>query len=175
MNKQIKSIALKIAALAIVSTPCWLDVAPAMAGSSSASLAMSASIADNCLISAAPMSFGAYDPLGGGAVSGSANLTVTCTSGTTASVRLDQGGNADSGSTDAAPLRRMADGNGHFLSYGLFQESAHTTAWGNTAGTGEAHNGDGTAHTMTVFGLIAASQNVPAGSYSDSVQATINF
>lgn len=147
----------------------------AHAGSSSASMSVSALVSDNCTISAAALSFGAYDPASGTATDGSANLTVQCTLDASANIQLGQGANADTGSTDAAPLRRLADGAGNFLSYQLDQDAAHMTTWGNTAGTGMAHTGTGASEQITVYGRIAASQNVPAGSFADSVLATINF
>jgi spore coat protein U-like protein len=147
----------------------------AHAGSASASMGVSASVSDNCTISAAPLAFGAYDPASGSALDGSAQLTVQCTLDAAANITLGQGDNADAGSTDAAPLRRLADGSGNFMSYALDQDAAHTTLWGNTSGTGVGHTGTGASAQISVYGRIAGSQNIPAGAYSDSVLATINF
>ena len=81
----------------------------------------------------------------------------------------------DSGSTDAAPLRRLANGT-DMLSYALFQDSGRSTVWGNTGGTGAGYTASSAAPTdVTVYGRIAASQSVPAASYSDTVVATITF
>ncbi len=59
----------------------------------------------------------------------------------------------------------MGDGAGAFLPYELYNENTHTTAWYDTLGTGGvtwpafatfgAQNG-------TVYGRIAAAQDVPA-------------
>lgn len=148
---------------------------PAHAGSASASMDVSASVSDNCTISAVPLAFGAYDPSSGTALDGSAQLTVQCTLDAAASIQLGQGSNADAGSTDAAPLRRLADGSGNFLSYELDQDAAHSVVWGNTAGTAVDHTGTGMSAQISVYGRIASGQNVPAGSYSDQLMATINF
>lgn len=148
---------------------------PAHAGSASANLDVSASVSDNCTISAAPLAFGAYDPSSASPLDGSAQLTVQCTLAASANILLGQGANADAGSTDAAPLRRLADGAGNFLSYALDQDAAHSTIWGNTSGTGVAHTGTGMSAQISVYGRLPGSQNVPAGAYSDSVMATINF
>ena len=168
---QILSVA-AIGALGILSST------PAHAGSASASMSISADVSANCTISAGALAFGAYDPVSANAASpldGSGQLTVQCTMDAVASVELGQGDNADAGSTDAAPLRRLSDGAGNFLSYALDQDAAHTTVWGNTAGTGVGHTGLGVASQISVYGRIAAGQNVPSGAYSDSVLATINF
>jgi spore coat protein U-like protein len=108
-------------------------------------------------------------------LNGTATLTVTCTSGAAATITLGQGANAASGSTDAAPLRQLSDGSSHVLSYSLFQDNGHSTAWGNTSGTGASYTGVGTSTNVSVYGQVTAGQNVPAGSYSDTVVATVTF
>lgn len=69
----------------------------------------------------------------------------------------------------------MSDGASHFLSYALYQDTGRTTVWGNTGGTGVANTGTGTQNALTVYGAVAAGQAVPAGSYSDTVVATVTF
>jgi len=64
---------------------------------------------------------------------------------------------------------------GRFLSYSLFQDVGHTTVWGNTGGTGVANTGTGSQTAITVYGSVAAGQNVPSGNYSDTVVATVTF
>ena len=68
----------------------------------------------------------------------------------------------------ASGLNRMA--------YFLYQDSGEATVWGNTQATGVAQTGTGNAGTtLTVYGDITAGQNVPVGSYADTVVATVNF
>jgi spore coat protein U-like protein len=141
-------------------------------------LSVTASVTANCTITTAPVAFGAYDPVSANASSalnGTGTVSVTCTSGASTTVTLGQGLNADTGSTDAAPVRRMSDGGTNYLSYSLYQDSGRSTVWGNTAGTGLPHTGTGTLTALTVYGAVAAGQNVPAGSYSDTVVATVTF
>lgn len=147
----------------------------ASAGTDTANMSVSASVTDNCTISAGALSFGAYDVLGGADLDGSATLTVACTSGTSSTVTLGQGANADTGSTDAAPLRRMSGGSDH-LSYDLYQDSGRTTVFGNTSGTGVAYNASSSSPaSVTVYGRVPGGQSVAAGSFSDTVVATITF
>ena len=47
--------------------------------------------------------------------------------------------------------------------------------WGGTAASDVPHTGTGTETSLTVYGRIPAGQNVPAGSYSDTVVATVTF
>jgi spore coat protein U-like protein len=151
----------------------------AHAGTATSNLGVSASVAANCTIATDPVAFGAYDPVSANAaaaLNGTGTVTVACTSGSASTATLGQGANADTGSTDAVPLRRMKEASTtNYLSYALYQDSARTTVWGNTAGTGVAHTGTGSATAITVYGAVAANQNVPAGSYSDIVVATVSF
>jgi spore coat protein U-like protein len=151
--------------------------APALAGTATSNLSVTATVSNNCTSATVAMAFGAYDPVSAHASSdldGTGTVTVTCTKNASTTITLGQGSNADTGSTDAAPLRRLKVGS-NYLSYGLYSDSGRSTVWGNTSGTGKAHTGTGTATDMTVYGRIPWGQNVPTGSYTDTVVATVNF
>jgi len=148
------------------------------AATATSNLSVTASVSANCTISTTAVAFGAYDAVGANAaapLNGTGSVSVTCTSGASTTVTLGQGSNADTGSTAAAPVRRMKDSGTNFLSYALYSDTGRTTAWGDTSGTGLAHTGTGTLTALTVYGQIAAGQNVPAASYSDTVVATVTF
>lgn len=148
----------------------------AAAGTATDNLGVTATVSNSCTITGGTLAFGTYDTISGAEVSGSGSISVACTKGASATITLGQGQNADTGSTDASPLRRMSDGGSNFLKYSLFTDSGHTTVWGNTAGTGKSYTAtSSTAAAQTVFGSISSSQDVPAGSYSDSVVATVTF
>ncbi|MES1176164.1 MAG: spore coat U domain-containing protein [Myxococcales bacterium] len=150
----------------------------ANAATATANLSVTATVSASCSISTTALGFGAYDPVATNAASpldGTGTVIVTCTNGAAAAVTLGQGANAAAGSTDTAPVRRMKNAGGVFLSYSLYQDSAHTTVWGNTAGTSVAQTGTGTASSVTVYGRVPAAQNVASGSYSDTVVATVTF
>jgi spore coat protein U-like protein len=149
----------------------------AYSNSSTTNLSVTATVSANCTISTSAVAFGAYDPIStnaSSALNGTGSVTVTCTNGSGATVTLGQGSNADTGSSDTAPLRRMKAGS-NFLNYALYSDTNRSTVWGNTAGTGVAHTGTGSAATLTVFGQIAGGQNAASGSYSDTVVATVTF
>jgi spore coat protein U-like protein len=154
------------------------SAAPAMAGTATSNLSVTATVPVSCTISADPIAFGNYDPIGSNAtdpLTAAGSVTTTCTTGTSATITLGQGINANAGSTDAVPMRRLKDTGSNYLSYGLYQDSGLGTVWGNTAGTGVSDPGDGTARVTNVYGSISGAQNVPAGSYSDTVVATVTF
>lgn len=148
------------------------------AGTATSSLSVTATVSANCTISTTPVAFGAYDPIVTNAtnpLNGTGTVTVTCTNGSAATIALGQGSNAAGGSTDAAPLRQMKDAGTDLLAYSLYQDTGRTTIWGNTVATSASDTGNGTAQAITVYGSVAAGQNVPAGSYSDTVVATVTF
>ena len=149
----------------------------AAAGSKSTTFNVSSSVAANCTISATDLNFGAYDPLVANKTTPldvNTTVTVLCTKGSTGvTVGLDLGTHAAAGS------RFMSNGTDS-LQYELFSDSAGGTVWSNAgAGLvtwpafGPIGAGTGTPHT--VFGRVAAGQDVSVGSYSDTVTATVNF
>jgi spore coat protein U-like protein len=153
---------------------------PAMAASQQTNLSVSSTVPANCTISTTAIDYGNYDPIsanttGGADVTGSGTITYTCTSGTTATITLDQGSNSGAGSTDASPVRRLTDGDGNSLGYQLYTNIERTTVWGNTGGTGLGVTGNGSAQGATVYGKINNGQNAAVGTYSDTVTATITY
>jgi spore coat protein U-like protein len=153
-------------------------ISGAQAGSQTDNLTVQATVDANCTITTTAVDFGSYDPVVANKttdLTAQGKVSVLCTTGAAATVTLGQGSNADTGSTDAAPVRRLKHGTADFLSYALFSDAGLTTAWGNTAGTGVGHTGDGASHDLTVYGNLLAGQNVPVGTYTDTVVATISF
>jgi spore coat protein U-like protein len=150
-----------------------LWVKPAFAGTDTSNLSVSATVINNCTITTSPADFGSY------AYDFDSNAMGTidafCSASSSATITLGQGANAASGSTDASPSRRLSNGTGGFLNYNLYQNSSATLIWGNTSGTGVVINESGTGVMKTVYGKIPLGQRVPAGSYVDTVVATITF
>ncbi|MGH8733475.1 MAG: Csu type fimbrial protein, partial [Burkholderiales bacterium] len=163
----------------------------AWAGESTSVLAVTASVAQNCLISANAVAFGSYDPVvtnsaSGAALNGTGSVSVTCTrSSTGVTITLGLGSHA-TGST----RRMVGGGSGAFLAYELYQPSATTpaatcsfpgtTIWNATGGgiftpTGVADWGAASPKTFNVCGTVPRGQDAAADSYTDSVIATINF
>jgi spore coat protein U-like protein len=148
-----------------------------MAATATSNLSVTATVSANCTISTSTLAFGTYDPVfthASAALDGTGTVTVTCTSGSGATIMLGQGSNAAVGSTDDVPLRQMGSG-ANRLAYFLYSEATRTTVWGNTAATDVDHTGTGTATALTVYGRVTAGQNKPAGSYTDTVVATVTY
>ena len=143
-------------------------------GSASANLSVSASVANNCTISTSPLAFGAYDPVVANAstnLDATGTVTVACTKGATATIGLGIGSNA------AGNTRRMTDGSSNFLAYEMYQDSSRATIWGNSGAEllSPSAAPSKSMRDFTVYGRIPSNQDVPAGSYGDTVTATVNF
>jgi len=138
-------------------------------------MTVSATVTNNCTISAGALAFGNYNPTVATAVDAAATLTLTCTLNASTTITLDEGLHAGGGSTPAVPIRRMVNSVTNFLSYTLYTTSGRTTVWNGT--TGVAYTGTGVADTsVQVFGRIPGSQSsLPSGSYTDTIVATITF
>lgn len=172
-----KSVRIPLTLAAALATSSLLLTDSAHAATTTTNVAVSATVTANCTISSTGVAFGSYDPVVANAstnLDATGTLSVTCTSGSNGDITLSQGANPTATSTDGAPARRMANGT-NFLSYSLFQDSARTAVWGNTTTTDISHTGTGTATAVTVYGRVASGQNVPAGSYTDTVVATVTF
>lgn len=148
---------------------------PAQAATATANLSVSATINNNCTITTAAVGFPAYDPIVTHATapddSTSGSVTITCTKGSAATIGLGLGSNV-SGSQ-----MRMLNGAANFLNYALYQDASRTTVWGNS-GSGllsPVAAPSKAPRAFTVYGRIPAGQDLPAGTYTDTVTATVNF
>jgi spore coat protein U-like protein len=144
------------------------------AATATANLTVSATVTTNCTITTAALAFGSYDPVVANAsanLDGTGTVSVACTKGAAPTIALGSGSNA-SGST-----RRMSDGASHYLTYELYQDSSRSTVWAG-AGAGlltTVAAPSKVARDFTVYGRIVGNQDVPAGTYGDTVVATVNF
>ncbi len=144
----------------------------AEAGTAQTTMGVSATVQNSCMASATPLAFGNYDPVIATPNTATSSITVTCTTGTSFVVGLNPGTAAG-----ATVTTRQMSNAAQRLNYSLFSDVGRTTNWGNTAGvdTPAAVTATGTASVITVYGRIAAQQNVPAGPYSDTVTITVTY
>jgi spore coat protein U-like protein len=168
-----------IFALAIATT--GLLSASLTAGTVTGGFPVTAAVQASCVINSAnDASFGNYDSV----VNKTTPLdisplttSISCVSGTAFSVALDQGKNADAGSTCDAPVRRLKSSTGAFLSYNSYLLSDHANAWG--CGAANQRTGTSTsvnsAKNFGLLGRLAAGQDVPSGTYSDQLTLTVTF
>lgn len=140
----------------------------ASAGSATANLGVTANIVATCSITTSPVAFGAYS---GAQIDATGTVTANCLNGTPWTIALGTG----TGSGATTSTRKMTSG-ANTLGYALYSDSARTSNWGNSAGIDTlAGTGTGSSQSQTVYGRIPAGTVPAAGTYTDTVVATINF
>jgi spore coat protein U-like protein len=169
-----------------------LSAAPALCGTfttGAATVSVNTTINSYCAISATPITFGSYDPIGANSASGvaltaSGTISLTCLKGSSPTIDLDAGLHV------TGSQRRMLDGtSGDFLNYGITQPATTTpwtscagsTVWGSTVG-GSVYTPSGvtwsasSTFSFNVCGSVPSGQNPSVGTgYLDTVVATVNF
>ncbi|WP_372750214.1 spore coat U domain-containing protein [Litorivivens sp.] len=135
---------------------------------------VTASVVDSCSVSANNLAFGDVEPVSNLNIDATGAVTVTCSLGTSYSVELDDGANSSDGSVST---RRMTDGASNFLSYQLYSDALRTSVWGETSGTNDVTGtGTGLGIPLTVYGRIpSGQQETQTGSYSDTINVTVNY
>ncbi|MFM0045058.1 Csu type fimbrial protein [Paraburkholderia sediminicola] len=131
----------------------------------------SATVVNNCLISATNVAFTSTGVLSS-ALNATGAITARCTNGDAFEIALSSG---SSGNVAARQMQRS--GGGGAVNYQLYTDTAHTIAWGDgTAGTSMATGtGSGNAVSITVYGRVPAQTTPMPGSYSDTITATISY
>lgn len=135
---------------------------------------VTATVADACTIVASNHDFGIYQATSlADNINGLSTVTATCTLGALYQIGLDVG--AGVGAT-VGTRKMIRTGGSELLNYSLYQTADRLTVFGNSLGLDTLPAvGTGLAVGHPVYGKIPASQNVPAGGYSDTITATINF
>lgn len=145
----------------------------AVASTATTTFPVTATVIDSCSVEASPLAFGQYNAISGGMLDASATITPTCTVGTFYSIALNEG--LGNGATKAA--RKLGNGDGSWLNYGIFTDTARNTVWGDgAAGTSDKSGyGAGTAQPITMYGRIPAAQAVQTGAYADTITVTLTY
>ena len=151
----------------------FASATPAMAGTASGSLSVTATVTANCTVSTTALAFGSVNTISGSNVDSTGGLTITCTNGAAWSASAGVG----SGTGASFANRKMAAG-ANLLNYNIYTTPARTIVWGDGTSSTAAITGTGTggAQSVTVYGRVASGQtSVPAGSYADTVAVTITY
>ena len=122
-----------------------------------------------CSLNVSGVNFGNYDYLNNAALHSTGNIFVNCPSGVEYNIVL-------SANTGTSTQRIMGSG-AHSLNYNLFSTANHAFVWGDATNGSVAVSDSGTGDTINhvVYGRIPPHQNVPAGSYSDTITVVITF
>jgi spore coat protein U-like protein len=156
---------------AMAAAGAWVTT---QAATSTSTLTVNATVAANCSISSGTLTFGSYDPVVANATSpldGSGTFTVACTKNA-ANVWIGIG----YGSNVSGTTRRMKDAGTNYVTYELYRDAARSAIWGNVQASGASYTPTTkAATTFTVYGRMPANQDAAVGSYTDTVQMTVNF
>ena len=143
-------------------------------GRSSANMQVNANVIRKCTITTQPMAFGNYDPVLANATAPldvQTTITVACTKGTSIDIAMDAGDNA------AGTQRRMVDGRRTFLNYEVYKDASRTQRWGEIFGQrydgGVAPSRD--PRQFIAYGRVPGGQDVPEGTFQDTVLVTVQF
>lgn len=122
-----------------------------------------------CTIGSTPLVFGTYTT--GTTHNAASNLSVNCTRNGPYSITLD-GGSVNNN----VSARRMRLGPGpSTINYQLYRNSTRTQVWGNTVATQYSGTGNGNTQSIPVYGQVLSQGIKPAGTYTDTITATITF
>jgi spore coat protein U-like protein len=131
----------------------------------------SATVVNNCLISATNVAFTATGVLSS-ALDATGSITARCTNGDAYRIALNGGA-----SGNVAARTMVRSGGGGVVNYQLYTNAGRSQAWGDGTGgtTMPTGTGTGNAVVIQVFGRVPAQTTPAPGSYSDTITATISF
>lgn len=126
-------------------------------------------------LTAGDMDFGSHTYLDSN-INSTSTIQIKCTNGNNFHIGLDSGINAATPGDIATRRMKSTTTPTAFVSYQLYTDSAHSTPWGNTSTDGwVAASGTGSLQNFTVYGQATPTSSAVAGSYDDTVTATVTF
>ncbi len=130
----------------------------------------------SCTVTATGVSFGNYNVVNASPTDSTGSVRVRCT----LLVALAGSFTVDLSTGSGTYAQRTLHNGAPVLEYNLYTDVARTQIWGNGSGGSFRITRNFTAllsvdQTMTVYGRIRAGQNVPAGSYSDTIIVTVTY
>mgnify|MGYP001554342022 CR=1 FL=1 len=130
--------------------------------------------AQNCSVSATPMSFGGLESIPGPAVDSAGSVSVNCDGPASYLIRLDAGMHGNGQFVTRKMSRVQGSG---FLDYNLYRDASRTLIWGDGTGGSSSVQGSspGAVETIPLYGRINAGQNLQVGDYSDIVTVTVDW
>lgn len=138
---------------------------------SPATFTFSATLVPDCQATSSAVEFGSVGVLTANK-DGQGGLGVTCTTGTTYSVGLDNG------LTGTGPTARKLRKGAETVTYGLYKNTDRDQPWGDlAAGAGFVAGGTGTgaSQPFTVYGRAPPQTTPSPGAYADTVVATVTY
>lgn len=130
-----------------------------------------------CSVTVTDLNFGAYDTVSGTPKDGASNVHVHCSG---LALLLTYRVYLNAGNSGTYSTREMDRDATYSLGYNLYTDSGRTTTWGDGS-NGTDYVGASILLSLltpydadfTVYGRIPVNQNVPPGTYSDTITATL--
>ena len=120
-----------------------------------------------CSLNIIGVSFGGYDPFSAQDTDITGSISVHCDVDTSVQISLSAG----SGPFATRQMKSGLDS----LFYNLYTDPSRLTIWGDGSPGTSLMSFSGTSGSHTVYGRIPARQNVPVGTYGDTITVTLTF
>jgi spore coat protein U-like protein len=141
----------------------------ALANSDSDILTVRVTVQEACSITGSTIDFGTYSAGQQAALDAQGAISYSNCGAGTLNISLD-GGTAGN-----VANRAMSSGNSGSLSYQLYRNSARNQVWGSGADAQQVVLLVPDSGSVPVYGRIPGGQNVPSGTYTDTVNVTLTF
>ncbi len=133
-----------------------------------------------CTVTGTDLDFGTYDTNDGSVTDGVGNVNVHCTF--LLAIALHYTVKLSTGGSGTYSPRQMAGPNASYpLEYNLYTNSSRSIVWGDGSGVTGYNEFSSLLGLLVhdrnypVYGRIPAQQNVPPGSYSDTITVTVEY
>jgi spore coat protein U domain-containing protein, fimbrial subunit CupE1/2/3/6 len=130
-------------------------------------LALPGAALAECSMNVIGVSFGSYDTFATPDTDITGSIAVNCDATTSVQISLSAG-------FGPFATRHMQSGPS-LLFYNLYTDPSRLTIWGDGSPGTSLVSFSGTAGSYTVYGRIPARQNVPVGTYDDTITVTLTF
>lgn len=124
------------------------------------------------------VNFGVYDPFALAALDATGQLQFVCIGGGGGSNNRPITIQISQGNSNSFTPRQMSSGRDR-LNYNLYLDSGRSIIWGDNSGGTKQYGpfipANNVVNTIPIYGRIPAQQWVSPGTYSDSLQVTIQF
>ncbi|PWW04404.1 spore coat protein U-like protein [Hoeflea marina] len=157
----------------VLSAATILSATSVFAQTATDNMAVSMTVAAECTIAAEALPFGTVGIVDAD-IDVDTSVTVQCTAGSDYVISFGDG----LGATATTAARELTNTTtADFATYSLYQDDLRTVVWGSEAGvdTPAASVATGVDEIIPVYGRVDGGQNVPTGTYEDTVVATITY
>ena len=151
-----------------IAHPCNTTIEAALG---TMTLSVTGVVMSDCRISTTNIGFG-NNGLLTNTLTANGSINVQCTNGLPYTIALDKGISSGGAITD----RQMKSAS-NIVHYQLYKESGFVNIWGDgTSGTAvTSGTGNGNSQTLTVYARVPTQTTPPAGTYNDTITATLSF